>query len=260
MILDQLVKATQKRITKQEAKISFLELKNKANKKKSKNSQLIYDIFSKKQISVIGEIKHASPSKGLIINNFNYISIVDDYEKSNLDIISVLTEPDYFKGSLNNLEQVHNKTNKPILRKDFIINEYMIYESFLSGADMILLIAVILSDTQLKKFYELANKLGLAVLFETHNQNEIERVLKLNPKMIGINNRNLMDFTVDINHSIKLRKYIPDSVICISESGIENKNDVNQLKEHQINGFLIGEYLIKADNRKTFMNNLLGDG
>ncbi|MCF6515004.1 indole-3-glycerol phosphate synthase TrpC [Lactobacillus sp. S2-2] len=259
MILNDLVYATKNRIAKKQDEIPLEELKEKANNQNPKNSQLVYDIFLKSKPSIIGELKQASPSKGIIIENFDYLDILENYEKSNVDIISVLTEPDYFKGSLDILEKVAKKTDKPILRKDFIINEYMIYESFLSGADMILLITVILSDNQLKKYYELANTLGLAVLFETHNKSEIIRVLKLSPEVIGINNRNLKDFTVDIETSIKLRKYIPDSISCISESGIQNKEQISKLKNNKFNGFLIGESLIKSDNKKQFINNILGE-
>ena len=206
-----------------------------------------YDLFTNNHFVFICECKHKSPSKGILIENYDYLKLAKEYEMSGADAISCLTEPDYFLGSDNHLMDIKKNVNIPVLRKDFIFDEYQIYEAKKIGADLILLIVAILDFDALKSFIELAHKLGLSCLVETHNEEEIETAIKAGAKVIGVNNRNLKDFSVDTSLAIKLRKEYKD-IILISESGVRNKEDVRLIKKAGLNGVLVGEALVKSDS------------
>ena len=209
-----------------------------------------------KPIAIISEVKRASPSKGLIAEDFDYLNIAKEYEEAGVSAISVLTEPYFFQGSDNILNEISENVKTPILRKDFTISPYMIYEAKLIGASAILLIVSILDDNQLKEYLELADELGLSSIVETHDEKEIERALNAGARIIGVNNRNLKDFTVDIRNSVNLRKNVPEDIIFISESGIKTPEDVRILKENNVDGVLIGETLMRSDDKKTLIEAL----
>ena len=200
----------------------------------------------KKDEAIIAEIKKASPSAGIISHNFNPVSKAKEYENIGASALSILTEESYFKGSSKYLEEVKRHTKLPILRKDFMIDEYQLYEAKLMGADCILLIASILNDEQLKSFVMHAESLKLDYLIVVHDIDELRRVECFKNAIIGVNNRNLKTFDVDINNSINLKKQFKGENIFVSESGIKRKSDIKLLKENGIHVFLIGESLMKG--------------
>jgi len=254
LILDDLVKATQKRLLINEAKVSLEVLKSQAALIPNKNPQAIIDKFLKPGLHFIGEIKKASPSKGLIAEKFPYLEIAQEYQVAGIDAISVLTEPDYFQGKLKYLTEISKEVDVPLLRKDFTINPYMIYQAKIAGASLVLLIVAILTDEQLRQYLTLADSLGLAALVEVHNEVELKQALQAKAKIIGVNNRNLKDFTVDLNNSLKLRLLVPKTIPFITESGIKNIADIERLKEAHVNGVLIGETFMRATDRIKIIN------
>jgi indole-3-glycerol phosphate synthase len=197
--------------------------------------------------AIIAEIKKASPSAGIISENFDPVSKAKEYESFGAAALSILTEEDYFLGSISYLVNVKKVSDLPILRKDFIIDAYQIYESKLIGADCILLIAAILSDEQLQNFTNIADQLGLDYIIEIHDKDELSRVEIFSKAIIGVNNRDLKTFEVDINNSILLRNEFKQDNVFVSESGIKSRKDIDMLKENNINVFLIGESLMKGD-------------
>ncbi|MDR0846757.1 MAG: indole-3-glycerol phosphate synthase TrpC [Lactobacillales bacterium] len=205
-------------------------------------------------ISFICEVKKASPSKGIIAEDFDYIQIAKDYEEAGASAISVLTEPEFFKGSNDYLYEIARNVNIPIIRKDFVVDEFMIYEAKTLGASAVLLIVALLDDETLKSFLNLAHSLGLSALVETHDALEVERALKAGARIIGVNNRNLRDFKVDLNTSVELRKLVPHDVIFVSESGISTRADIEKLGN--VDAVLIGESFMKAQNKKAHLEAL----
>ena len=197
---------------------------------------------------IIAEVKKASPSKGIIKKDFNHIEIAKEYEKGGAACLSILTDTPSFQGSPQYLKDIRRNTKLPILRKDFIIDTYQIIESRSWGADCILLIMKILKNKELSKLINICNEMNMDILFEINSQEELERLLPFNPKMIGINNRNLENFETDIENSIKIKKNIPDDILVISESGINDVKDISYLGKHNINNFLIGERLMRSKN------------
>jgi indole-3-glycerol phosphate synthase len=199
-------------------------------------------------LSIIAEIKKASPSKGIIRKDFNHLRIAETYMKHSVDAISVLTDEKYFAGKIEYLQQIASIKTLPLLRKDFIIDQFQIIESKAFGADLILLISEALSKSQIKDYTQTASEIGLEVLLEIHSADEIEKIdFGLN-KIIGINNRDLKSFKVDINTTINLKKLLPSNIHVISESGISLKSDIELLKANRINGILIGEHLMRSEN------------
>lgn len=253
MILDDIVTQTYKRLEIQKQKISLEEMKSLANKQYIHYDFPFEKAICKQEMTYILEVKKASPSKGIIDQDFDYINIAKEYEAIGANAISVLTEPDFFGGSTNYLKEIKKEVHIPLLRKDFIIDEYMIYEAKVIGADAILLICAILSQEQLTKFMTIADNLGLSVLVETHDSKEIQRALHAKARIIGVNNRNLQDFTVHLETSINLRNLIPHDIIFISESGIHTHIDIQNLSKHHVNAVLIGEAFMTSTNKqKTF--------
>lgn len=212
------------------------------------------------RVSIIGEIKKASPSLGQFIEDkINLVELAKTYEENNISCLSVLTDEKYFKGCINDLISIKNNTTIPILRKDFIVDEYQIYESKLCGADCILIILSMIDQDTATRFADIAKELGMDSLIEVHNTDELQIAKSLNSNMIGINNRNLNNFVTDLNTTIKLSKYIDDSEkVLISESGFQSKEDINIIKNNSgINNFLIGEFLMKSDNLPFHIKELL---
>ena len=245
-ILDEIVANTRSKLEDKKLKESLDDLLSKIDM-----DNLGKNIFKKslegKSESIIAEIKKASPSAGLISKDFDPVSKAKEYELFGASALSILTEEDYFQGDVQYLIDVKNASNLPILRKDFIIDEYQIYESKLIGADCILLIASILNDEELKIFSQIADKLCLDYIIEVHDKDELLRVKNFSKAIIGVNNRNLKTFEVDIENSIRLRKEFKEDNIFVSESGIKSQKDIDKLKEHNINVFLVGESLMKGD-------------
>lgn len=248
MILDKILERKKETLKDLKKNITSTSLEDKVNLKKIPLS--FYKAIAKPGLSIIGEVKKASPSKGIIKEDFSPLEIAKQYETC-VDAISVLTEEDFFLGSSRYLKEIHEEINLPLLRKDFIIDPIQIYEARALGASAVLLIAAILDDKELKEFISLAHSLYMDVLVEVHNEIELERALKTNGAIIGINNRNLKDFSVDIDTTIKLRKQIPREKLIVSESGILTREDILKLKKADINGILVGEsFMMSADINK----------
>lgn len=209
-------------------------------------------------LSFICECKKASPSKGVIAETFPYIQIAREYEAAGADCISVLTEPKWFLGSNEYLKEITEEVSIPCLRKDFTVDEYMIYEAKLLGASAVLLICSILSEKQLTAYLEVCDTLGLSALVEVHDEEEARMALRAGARMIGVNNRNLKDFTVDTENSRRLRELIPESILFISESGVRNAGDVEELRSLGADAVLIGETLMRAADKKAELKKLRG--
>ena len=207
--------------------------------------------LKKPGMSFICECKRASPSKGLIAPEFPYLDIARDYEAAGADCVSVLTEPEWFLGSDKYLEEIAHTVGIPCLRKDFTVDEYMIYEAKLLGASAVLLICSILDAEQLKEYIGVADSLGLSSLVEAHDEREIAAVVGAGARVIGVNNRNLKDFTVDTGNSGKLRSLVPDDIVFVSESGVSDATDVKRLYDAHVDAVLIGEALMRASDRKA---------
>lgn len=212
--------------------------------------------LEKPGLSFICEIKKASPSKGIISEDFPYLDIAKEYEKAGADCVSCLTEPKWFRGSDVIFRQVRDRIKTPMIRKDFIVDEYQIYQAKCMGADAILLICAILDDERLKAFFELACELGLDVLVEAHDETEIKRALNIGARIIGVNNRNLKDFSVDFSNAVKLRKMIPSDCIYVAESGVKTIEDIKRVKEIGADAVLIGEAFMRSDDKKTLLKKM----
>lgn len=264
MILDEIAEKTRKRILEKKQLVSEEVLKEKAyrlaSEEKEKSGGTFSFPFEKalscKGISFICEVKKASPSRGIIAEDFPYKEIAIEYEQAGASALSVLTEPYYFKGSDDYLEEIRDAVKIPILRKDFTVDTYMLYEAKCIGASAILLICAILSDEQLKTYMETAKELGLSALVEAHTEEEVRRALACGAGIVGVNNRDLKTFQVDIHTSERLRKLVPEEVLYVSESGIRSGEDVRRLKENGTDAVLIGETLMRSDNKKKMLDEL----
>ena len=209
-------------------------------------------------ISFICECKKASPSKGLIAPGFPYLQIAKEYEAAGADAISVLTEPKWFLGSDEYLREIAGAVSVPCLRKDFTVDDYMIYEAKLLGASAVLLICSILTQQQIKEYIGVCDSLGLSALVEAHNEQEVDMALRAGARIIGVNNRNLKDFTVDTENSRRLRERIPRDVLFVSESGVSSTEDVAKLRQIGADGVLIGETLMRASDKTAKLAELRG--
>ena len=255
-MLDEIVEKTKERVEKAKEIIPLDELKREVSQLEISEDFPFKEALSGDDISIIAEVKKASPSKGLIAEDFDYLKIAKEYEEAGASAISVLTEPYFFMGDDDYLKEIAEAVDIPVLRKDFIVDEYMIWEAKLLGASAILLIVSILDIVQLKRYLDLAHDLGLSAIVETHDGDEIMRAMTVGAEIIGVNNRNLNDFTVDIENSISLRRCVSGDVIFISESGIKTKEDVARLKENDVDAVLIGETLMKSDDKKAMISEL----
>ena len=210
-------------------------------------------------IAFICECKKASPSKGLIAEDFPYLEIAKDYEAAGADAISVLTEPKWFLGSERYLKEIAETVSIPCLRKDFTVDEYMIYEAKLLGASAVLLICAILSEEQIRKYLSICDRLGLSALVEAHDADEVRTAVRSGARIIGVNNRNLKDFSVDTQNSRRLREMIPRDILFVSESGIAGPEDVQTLREIGVDAVLVGETLMRAESKTDMLNRLRGN-
>ncbi|MBE6865063.1 MAG: indole-3-glycerol phosphate synthase TrpC [Ruminococcus flavefaciens] len=214
--------------------------------------------LKKDDISFICECKKASPSKGIISSDFPYLEIAKDYERAKADCISVLTEPKWFLGKDEYLREIAGSVSIPCLRKDFTVDEYMIYEAKLLGAKAVLLICSILSQEQIMKYIGICDKLGISALVEAHDEREIRTAVDSGARIIGVNNRNLADFSVDTGNSRRMRELVPENIIFVSESGVRDANDIGLLRQAGVNAVLIGEALMRAGNRQAKLAELRG--
>ena len=253
-MLDEIVEKTKERLVESKKNKSLDELKDEVAKMNITQDFPFKEALSGDEISIIAEVKRASPSKGMIAEDFDYVFIAKDYEDAGASAFSVLTEPYFFKGSNDYLKEISENVSIPILRKDFVIDEYMIWEAKAIGASAVLLIVSILSIVELKKFLDLAHDLGLSAIVEAHDGNEIRTALNVGAEIIGVNNRDLTDFSVDIENSISLRRCVSGDVVFISESGIKTPEDVRRLKENDVDAVLIGETLMKCDDKKAMIS------
>lgn len=258
-ILDEIASYTKERIKNAKSKTSLAQIQNRALELE-KGDFVFTKALSKQGISFICECKKASPSKGIIAPNFPYLDIALEYEKAGADCISVLTEPKYFLGSNNYLQEIAAAVKIPCLRKDFVVDEYMIFEAKILGAAAVLLICSILDEAQIKDYLAICEQLGLSALVEAHDEREIELALKCNSKIIGVNNRNLKDFSVNQENSARLKKLIPKDIIFVAESGIKTRAEIEFLENLGVNAVLIGETMMLATNKIEKLKELRGVG
>ena len=256
-ILDQLAQHAKERVEIAKRTVSALDIRKIAEDMPKKNQEFAAAL-RKEGMSFICECKKASPSKGLIEPDFRYLDIAKEYDRAGADCISVLTEPKWFLGSDKYLKEITEAVSIPCIRKDFTVDEYMIYEARTLGAGAVLLICSILSKNQLKEYKDIAESLGLSALVETHNEDEIEMALDCGAAIIGVNNRNLKDFTVDMDNARRLRKLIPADCIYVSESGIKTREDVKLMEDIGADAVLVGETLMRAADKKAMLEELRG--
>lgn len=255
-ILEEIAEKTRERIRKEKLQFPLDQLKTLAEKAPQQPSFL--EALKKSGMSYICEVKKASPSKGLIAPEFPYLEIAKEYEAAGASAISCLTEPFYFMGSDTYLREITETVDIPVLRKDFTVDKYMIYQAKAFGAAAVLLICAILNDQELLEYRELAETLGMDALVEAHDENEVARALKTGAKIVGVNNRDLKTFKVDMNNSIRLRNLAPDNVVFVSESGIKNAGDIAILERNRVGAVLIGETLMRSPDKKAALENLNG--
>lgn len=259
MILQEIAEDTRKRVEEAKKKVSFEEIKQQACSLNNKTGFPAEERLRREGIHFICEVKKASPSKGLIAKAFPYIQIAKEYEEAGADLISCLTEPHYFQGSDQYLSEIKKEVSIPVLRKDFTIDAYQIYEAKVLGADLVLLICALLSEETLKEYIGICDSLGLSALVEVHDEDEMKMAVRAGARIIGVNNRNLKDFTVDIKNSTRLRAMVPEEMIFVAESGIRTAEDIAELREARVNGVLIGETLMRSPDKKAKIRELLGE-
>ena len=258
MILDKIIEATKIRVA-QEKQVESPEAVKAAALALPSDTGFPFEAALRQQdFNFICEVKKASPSKGIIAEDFPYLDIAKEYEVAGAAAISVLTEPDFFKGDKKYLQEIASTVKIPVLRKDFIIDEYQIYQAKVWGASAILLICACLDMPTLTKFRELADSLGLSSLVEAHDENEVQMAIDCGARIIGVNNRNLKDFTVDVQNSVRLRNLVQDDVIFVSESGLETPEDIQVLRDNNIGVALMGETFMRSPNKVEKLAYLYG--
>lgn len=242
----------------EEGKRQNPDIKSAALAEKKENPFFLEERIKGEGISFICEVKKASPSKGIIAEDFPYEKIAEEYDRAGADAVSVLTEPEFFKGRDEYLTAIKKKVSVPVLRKDFTVDEYQIYEARAIGADAVLLICSLLDTKTLKRFIKIADSLYLSAIVEAHDEYEIKSALKAGARIIGVNNRNLKDFTVDVSNSLRLRRLVPKEICFVSESGIKTREDVARLEEANVNAVLIGETFMRSTDKRGMLMRLRG--
>ena len=258
MILDKIIEATKIRVAQEKQVESPEAVKTAALALPSDTGFPFEAALRQQDFNFICEVKKASPSKGIIAEDFPYLDIAKEYEVAGAAAISVLTEPDFFKGDKKYLQEIASTVKIPVLRKDFIIDEYQIYQAKVWGASAILLICACLDVPTLTKFRELADSLGLSSLVEAHDEHEVQMAIDCGARIIGVNNRNLKDFTVDVQNSVRLRNLVQDDVIFVSESGLETPEDIQVLRDNNIGVALMGETFMRSPNKVEKLAYLYG--
>lgn len=259
-ILEEIAAKTRQRVAQCKELKSLDEVKIEALAMPSDTGFPFEKALAKDGVSFICEVKKASPSKGLIAPEFPYVDIAKTYEEAGASAISVLTEPYYFQGANEFLTEIHSEVAIPLLRKDFTVDEYMIYEAKTIGASAVLLICSLLDEETLKDYITKTHELGMSALVEAHDETEIKLAIAAGARVIGVNNRDLKNFTVDINNGIRLRKLVPEDIIFISESGIRTAQDIEVLAKNQVNAVLIGETMMRAGNVKEVLGEMIKAG
>ena len=258
MILETIAQANVKRYNDIKAQIPLEKVKKQALSLNCDTSFPFEQALKNDGMSFICEVKKASPSKGIIAEDFPYVEIAKDYERSGASAISVLTEPQWFKGENAYLEEISKNVSIPLLRKDFTVCEYQIYEAKRIGASAVLLICSLLDTETIREWIKICDTLGLSALVEAHTEDEVKSAVSAGARIIGVNNRNLRDFTVDITNSIRLRNLVPSEILFVAESGIKTRADVAELENTGVNGVLIGETLMRSKDKKAMLDELKG--
>ena len=256
-ILDKLANLARERVNQARKKLTLQEISRQSLSLPKGNFEF-EQALKREGLAFICECKKASPSKGLIAEDFPYLQIAREYEAARADCISVLTEPVYFLGSDLYLKEIAANVKIPCLRKDFTVDEYMIHEAKILGASAVLLICAILSEGQIQDYISLCDELGMSALVEAHDEDEINSALNAGARIIGVNNRNLKDFTVDTQNSSRLRKIIPENIIFVSESGVRNSEDIKKIRKIGADAVLIGETLMRAKDKRAKLAELKG--
>jgi indole-3-glycerol phosphate synthase len=256
-ILDKLSDYAKERVQISKQEMPLEEIKQKAMSL-PKGGFEFEKALKKDDVAFICECKKASPSKGIIAEEFDYLKIAKEYEQAGADCISVLTEPKWFLGKNEYLKEITENVSIPCIRKDFTVDEYMIYEAKCLGAAAVLLICAILSEEQIKEYIGICDELGISALVEAHDEMEVKMAIRAGARLIGVNNRNLKDFSVDQNNSKSLRQLIPEDVIFVSESGIQSSEDIESLRKAKVDAVLIGETLMRAEDKTKKLRELKG--
>ena len=258
-ILAEIANYARERVAAAKRKISLDELKSLAKSSRLGDENRFFAALKRPKLSFICEVKKASPSKGIIAENFPYVEIAREYESAGADCVSCLTEPKYFLGSDKIFEEIRAEISLPMLRKDFTVDEYQIYQAKVLGADAVLLICAILDNSTLEKFLRLCDELNLAALVETHDAEEIKSAISAGAQIIGVNNRNLKNFSVDFSNAARLRELIPPEKIYVAESGVKTSSDIATLKKIGADAVLVGEVLMRAVDKKSKLDELRGN-
>ncbi len=256
MILDELADYAKERVAKDKKSISLAEMKEKAHTLPKGDfvfEKTLAKSYGEKGLALIAEVKKASPSKGIISQDFPYMDIAQSYEKIGCDCMSVLTEPKWFLGSDAIFCEIRQKTSLPMIRKDFTVDEYQIYQAKTMGADAVLLICALLDSKTIQNYLEICDSLGISALVETHDEAELDSAQQAGARIIGVNNRNLKDFSVNLNNASDLRKKLSAEVIFVAESGITTPQDGINLVKDGANALLIGEALMRAEDKQAFV-------
>ena len=257
-ILERIAERTKLRVARYKEEISLDQIKNQALSLPRGNFS--FEVALRRSgLSFICECKKASPSKGLIAPEFPYLEIAQAYEAAGVDAISILTEPEFFLGDDKFLSEIAAQVSIPCLRKDFVVDDYMIYQAKVLGASAVLLICAILDDKQIKSFIATCDELGLSALVEAHDETEIKRAIDCGARIIGVNNRNLKDFSVDMDNTKRLRELVPREIIFVSESGVKSADDIKKIRELGADAVLIGEVLMRAADKTAKLKELRGD-
>lgn len=257
--LDQIVSATRRRVADAKRNADLKGLEHKAELHVPRGFRRALAAKSRTAPAIIAELKKASPSRGLIRANFDVESLAKELEASGAAALSVLTDEEFFQGSLDNLRRASARTKIPCLQKDFVVDEFQVLQARAYGADAILLIVAVLSQAELMALAEKSRTLGLDVLCEAHNEEELQRALDSGSNLIGVNNRDLRTFKVDVNTAFRLAKSIPENVVSVAESGIDNGADVARLRAAGYQAFLIGESMMRAESPGSALRNLLNE-
>ena len=248
MILDEIAEKARVRVAESKKRISPEVMAEKAKQKAKATEPFRFEkALARDGVSFICEVKKASPSKGVIAGDFDYLAI------------SVLTEPDYFLGSIDYLAEIAEHVQTPLLRKDFVVDEYMIDEAKAAGASAVLLICALLDEETLTRYHKHCDELGLSALVEAHDEEEIQMAVRAGARIIGVNNRNLKDFTVDIHNGIRLREKVPKEILFVAESGIKTRENIVELEKGCVNAVLIGETFMRSENKKQMLQQLKGE-
>ncbi|MCL1848465.1 MAG: indole-3-glycerol phosphate synthase TrpC [Clostridiales bacterium] len=260
-ILDDIVRRTVQRIEEKRRAVPLAQMIALVEQKPASpgfpfEKALMANAASQNGVAFICEIKKASPSKGLIAEDFPYMQIAGEYEEAGAAAISVLTEPFFFQGDDRYLQEISREAHIPLLRKDFVMDEYMLYEAKALGASAVLLICAILPPNQISRYLQIADRLGLSCLVEAHDEAEIRVALAAGARVVGVNNRDLNTFTVDLGNSLRLRKLVPESVLFVAESGISGPEDVRMLRQSGVDAILVGEALMRAHDKKAVLARL----